>query len=95
MPGPSRFFESNAERQRAYRNRKRSADQEEQQEAQDTTTYAYLVHRAVWTARKTGDALAAQVYREDAWETLRAVADHFYDRAGTPAAERPWRQRTP
>jgi hypothetical protein len=92
MPGPFPFYRSDAERQRAYRRRKRETDHEERKEAQDTLVYAHVVHRAVGLARKAEDPVARKVYREDAWETLRALADHFYDRAETPPEQRPWRR---
>lgn len=90
MPGATRYFESNAARQRAYRRRKQEGTAAELAEARETTLWAHVVQGAVATARKSGDPVAEQVYRADVFDTLRAVADHFYDRAGTPPHERPW-----
>ena len=90
MPGATRFFASNAARQRAYRQRKQEETASALEEANDTRLWAQVVQAAVETARKSGDPLAAQVHRAEAFDTLRAVADHFYDRAGTPPHERPW-----
>lgn len=92
MPGATRFFENNAARQRAYRRRKQDEIAAEREEAGATSLYAHVVQAAVEAARKRGDPLAQEVYRGDAFETLRAVADHFYDRADTPPQERPWRE---
>jgi hypothetical protein len=93
MPGAPRFFESNAARQRAYRRRKQEGTATELEAARDTTLWAYVVQAAVETARKSGDPVAEQVCHADPFDTLRAVAEHFYDRAGTPPHERPWRRR--
>ena len=93
MPGATRFFASNAARQRAYRQRKQEETAIALEEANDTSLWAYVVQAAVETARKRGDPLAEQVHRADAFDTLRAVADHFYDRAGTPPHARPWGKR--
>jgi hypothetical protein len=93
MPGPPRFFATNAARQRDYRRRKQEEAAAEQREAEQTAIFAYVVHRAVKTARQQGDAVAEKVYRSDAFETLRAVADHFYDLAGTPPEGRRWLKR--
>lgn len=99
MPGATRYFESNAARQRAYRRRKqeeaaaeRKEAAAEQKEAVLTSAYAHVIQAAVRAAGQRGDPLAQAVYRPDAFETLRAVADHFYDRAGTPPQERAWRE---
>jgi hypothetical protein len=86
MPGTTRFFESNAARQRAYRRRKQEGTAAELNAARDTTFWAHVVQAAVAAARQSGDGVAAQVHHADAFDTLRAVAEHFYDRAGTPAA---------
>jgi hypothetical protein len=93
MPGPTRIFENNRARQRAYRRRKQEETAALLAEAEDTNMWAYLVQAAVETARKSGDPLAKRVHHADAFETLRAVADHFYDRAGTPPRQRPWGSR--
>jgi hypothetical protein len=93
MPGPTRSSENNAARQRAYRRRKQAETDALLEEAEDTNMWAYLVQGAVEAARRGGDPLAQQVYRTDALETLRAVADHFYDRAETPPRQRPWGSR--
>jgi GNAT superfamily N-acetyltransferase len=90
MPGATRIFDSNAARQRAYRRRKAGESTAVLEEAQETQMWAYLVQAAVEAARKSGDPLAKQVYDADAFETLRALADHFYDQAGTPYPARPW-----
>jgi hypothetical protein len=90
MPGPSRTFDNNAARQRAYRRRKKEETDAVVAEAQDTNTWAHLVQEAVAAAKRSGDPLARQVHRAEAYETLRALGDHFYDRAGLPYPQRPW-----
>lgn len=96
MPGALRYYATDAARQRAYRQRQREALAAEQQEARDTLTYAYLVQEAVTAAATaTGDPVARKVSRPDPFETLRALADHFHDQAGTPLADRPWHDFIP
>jgi hypothetical protein len=92
MSGPSRAYASNAARQRAYRQRQREATEAERRLAEATTTYAYALQDAVRAALKTGngDPLPGKVCRADPLDTLRALIDHCYDVAGTPAPERPW-----
>jgi hypothetical protein len=90
MAGGGRFYASNAARQRAYRRRKQ---EEEQRDARLTAAYASVIQAAVGQARRAGDALATAVDHEEAFATLRALADHFYDRAGTPPEKRPWLDR--
>jgi rRNA maturation endonuclease Nob1 len=90
MSGPSRTFATNAARQRAYRQRQREAAAGEAEEAQLTRTYAYVLQAAVQAAAQSGDPLARVLIREDAFATLQAVAEHFYDQAGTPETDRPW-----
>jgi hypothetical protein len=92
MPGPARYYPSNAARQRAYRQRQREANEAERDLAEATTTYAYALQDAVKAALKAGkdDGLAEKVAREDPRDTLRALIDHFYDVAGTPPTGRPW-----
>jgi hypothetical protein len=90
MPGTPRTFASNAARQRAYRRRKVEESAAILEEAQETQLWAYLVQAAVALARQSGNPLAQQVHRPEAFETLRALADYFHDQAGTPYPERPW-----
>ena len=93
MPGATRWYPTNAARQRAYRQRQRQELAAEQEEATLTTQYAYVMQAAVTAALRAGagDPLAREVHRTDPFETLRALAEHFYDQAGTPADQRPWR----
>ena len=92
MPGSTPFYPSNAARQRAYRKRRQAALEEERHFAEATSVHAYALQVAVDAARHApaSDPLAAQVYRDDPIEILRALIDHFHDQAGTPAHERPW-----
>jgi hypothetical protein len=90
MPGPTRFYKSNAERQRAYRKRKQADFEEESRLAETTATYAWVLQEAVRAALRAGDVTARKVCREDPIDTLRALTDHFHDQAGTPAEKRPW-----
>src|SRR4051794_23169509 len=95
MSGPMRVYSSNAERQRAYRERKAKETGEELFLAETTSVHAYALQAAVKVAREspTSDPVALKVYRDDPIETLRALIDHFHDQAGTPASERPWCER--
>lgn len=94
MPGPTPHYPNHAARQRAYLRRKEAAEAGELQEASLITSYAYAVQAALVAARKAGseDPLLATLYRRDPLETLRALADYFFDQAGTPPAARPWRE---
>ena len=94
MPGPAAYYRNNAERQRAYRRRKADAAAADLADAQLILTYAYVLQTALQAARRSGsrDPLLAEIEREDPIETLRALADHFYEQAGTPPEARPWRQ---
>jgi hypothetical protein len=93
MPGATREYATNAARQRAYRQRQRQELAAEQEEARLTTRYAYAVQGAVEAAlgATDGRSLAREVHRTDPFETLRALAEHFHDQAGTPRERRPWR----
>ncbi len=91
MPGPPRFYPDRAARQRAYRERQRAAALEAEAEATGTSVYAHVLHAAIRRACALPQGeVARQVYREDPFDTLRALADHFYDVGEVPSTERPW-----
>lgn len=92
MPGPLPDYPTRAARQRAYRQRQRAALAESEREAELTSVYAHVLHAAVKQAcaQDTAGVVAREVYRSDPFETLRALADHFYDLAQVPRAQRPW-----
>jgi hypothetical protein len=92
MPGPLPSYRSNAERQRAYRQRLAAEATADLEDARLILSYAYALQQSLRQARKAGstDPLLPEVEREDPIEILRALADHFYDQAGVPTTERPW-----
>src|SRR5438874_5226121 len=90
MPGLTRFYKSNADRQRAYRKRKQAEMEEESLLAEATAAHAWVLQEAVRAALHAGDATAQKVCRDDPIDTLRALTDHVHDQAGTPAENRPW-----
>src|SRR5438270_13022600 len=90
MPGPTRFYKSNADRQRAYRKRKQAEMEEESLLAEATAAHAWVLQEAVRAALREGDPTAQKIYREEPSDTLRALIDHFHDQTGTPAEHRPW-----
>jgi hypothetical protein len=92
MPGPLPIYPTNADRQRAYRKRKRAETEGELRAAERVNAHAWALNQAVKAALQAGegDPLARQVYRDDPIDTLHALIDHFHDQAGTPPSGRPW-----
>lgn len=94
MPGPTRFYKNNADRQRAYPKRKQAEMEEGSLLAEATAAHAWVLQEAVRAALREGDPTAQKIYREEPIDTLRALIDHFHDQAGTPAENRPWGKGT-
>lgn len=88
MPGPEPQYESDADRQRAYRQRNRERLRErlrnQRRQAAELKAAAEELHAVVQLAAVAGDDQADQVRGEDPKETIQNLTHHFKSKAGTP-----------
>lgn len=82
MPGPDRRYETDAERQRAYRERNRKRLQQERAEGQELRELGGQLVEAVHQAAKVGDSLAIAVDRDMPAEVVAELVAHFRRVAG-------------